>query len=381
MLGTGDVVFKVSKEAFKKVAQGIAEFSSGGIREIGTGRLIELAKPTLSSKLSTLTSGTAGSVIEAVNAASSVASNVQCAFIQKGVTLANQKLDLVVNAMQGLKTISALSLVNTVFGLANCGISVAGFNKTISKLDNLDNQLGAFASRYEADQDDERIQEFNTHKSILTADRDTLRQISEKNEIDILTFKQKEATIERNIIKAYQYLKKIVTAFEERRIDGRIGCQIIFTLSDIITATLNDFCCLYYFVHDRKTRPCYKEWVEVLEDLQSTAFREHLKDELFCNPENAPYSSQAKKSALLLAEEGIADQHGYLTSHMEVIESIEISDFSRIDEILNERLIASLEAQNPDHGTYSISQRLENAIKSNAYVETDDGNVLISIGV
>ena len=134
------LVFTISKAAAKLIKAGDAILSAGGVR-LTDGTMFEMAKPAAQA-ISQLTSsfGSMNPVVAGVNLASSLASSVQCAFIQAGVNSANVKLDDVLvklnsisEAMGGLSTVKALSWVNTAFSLANSGISIAGFYWSIVK--------------------------------------------------------------------------------------------------------------------------------------------------------------------------------------------------------------------------------------------------------
>lgn len=181
MPGYEKMLFRIPKEAMKLVNSGEAMISSGGIR-LMDGTLKALAEPvkenalkvvvktaskqaaeTLLSKASEVA---ANPILGGISAISSLAGNVQCAFIQKGVNQANKKLDnltdrvedifetvnnmddkldsLLINTdmiMKTMNNVQILSVASLAVGILNCTINVIGFYKTFQKLDDINSKL------------------------------------------------------------------------------------------------------------------------------------------------------------------------------------------------------------------------------------------------
>ena len=208
------VAMSISKAAMKLVKAGQAVVSSGGVRLLD-GTMFEMAKPVVSSgitsKLSAFALGPLGS---GLNIASSLASNVQCAMIQQGVNAANIKLDETIQrlgrletAMQGLNSIQVLSWANTALSLANSGISIAGFYLTLTKLNNIDDEIKAFIDRYQRDRNGDAVEQFRTILFDLKNDLNYLQNRTTNDTFDNDSFIHREPIIEEHINKAAAFIR------------------------------------------------------------------------------------------------------------------------------------------------------------------------------
>lgn len=387
MAGTVEVVCTISKHAAKMIKAGKAVLSSGGVRELG-GEFIELAKPAITSGIKSAASGlNLGNIGTAVNLASSLGSNVQCAFIQKGVNIANLKLDALMvqmasisSAMQGLKTVNVLSWVNSAFGLANCCISVAGFHMTLNRLEGVKGQLHEFFDKYKEDRDHDKIQEYQNILLDLKNDLGFMKQAHETGVFDRQIFIQRESSIEEHLIRARSFLNRILDDFQHRRIDGQIGCQIIFTLTSVFTQTMNEYCCWYYYAHEI-LHICFQDWFSVLDEIDSPDFKLYLKEYLAFDATYAAISPKVKADARRVTMEGIAQQKNRLLTCIESVKTLPIEDFFRIDEMMNQQLMEQIIPQIAGVKGQSMDDFLEQKINGGDYIETEDEQIMIAIPI
>lgn len=88
-----EIGFTISKEAWKLIQSGQCKLSSGGVRK-HTGELVELAKPVVKKVAKGSTSKLVNAAANKFTLVSSLANNVQSAFIQKKVNVVNKKMDI-----------------------------------------------------------------------------------------------------------------------------------------------------------------------------------------------------------------------------------------------------------------------------------------------
>ena len=347
------LAMSISKAAMKLVKTGQAIVSSGGVRLLD-GTMFEMAKPMVSSGLkATLGNLALGPVGGGLNIASSLASNVQCAIIQQGVNAANIKLDDVVQrlgrletAMQGLQSIQVLSWANTALSLANSGISIVGFYMTLTKLNHIEEQLKAFFDRYQQDRNGDAVEQFRAILLDLKNDLNYLQNKLINNTFDDDSFVHRESVIEEHFNKAAAFIKRILTEFMEERIDGRIGCQIIFVLSAIYAQTVNEYCCQYYYVH-HLSHNLFSDWTAVLDEIDAPAFKEYLKRYFTFAPEYADVSPVRKNDAVKVALESVSEHRNRLSACNEMIKLMPESEFIRVDDLLNHGIYTVIEQRFP----------------------------------
>ena len=358
------LAMSISKEAMKLVKAGQAFVSSGGVRLLD-GTMFEMAKPMVTSGLkATLGSFALGPVGSGLNIASSLASNVQCAMIQQGVNAANIKLDDVVQrlgrletAMQGLHGIQVLSWANTALSLANSGISVAGFYMTLTKLNRIEEQLKAFFDRYQQDRNGDAVKQFRNILLDLKSDLNYLKNRIENDTFSDDSFMHREAIIEDHFGEASSFIRFVLTEFTEERIDGRIGCHIIFVLSAIYAQAVNEYCCQFYYVH-HETHNLFKDWIEVFEEIDSPAFREYLKRYFTFSPEYADVSPVKKNDAIRVALESFSEHRNRLSVCNEMLKLMPESEFIRLEDLLNQGIYTIIEQRYPKLTDAYLTERI-----------------------
>lgn len=324
---SGDVrmVYSISKEAYKLVKAGKAVISKGGIRLLD-GTLYELAKPAATVALEGV-----GSVLGTV---SSVANNVQSAFIQKGVNQANQKLDLTLDkldmiqgTLNSLSKSNMLSWVNCAVGIANCGISLAGFAMTLHKLDEVSSKIDELSKTYTENIQGDRIQEFTRHRMNIQSNVDLMQ-----NERFLIS---STTNITDHLNATAAYLKRVIKEFMDRKIDGQLGCTIIFNLSIAFAQEISEFSARYYYENGNYPAN-YEEWIDVLESIDSDSFKEHLKKFLILgNFEMGMQEKYAIYSGAIAAVEAQIDKMEFTKN---VVPMLEKKDYIHIDDYLQNRI-------------------------------------------
>ncbi len=352
-MAAAKLMWTISKAAMKLVKAGEAVISSGGVRMLD-GTMYEMAKPIVSSKLKfSLGKLSFGPVSSGLNLASSLASNVQCAIIQQGVNAANIKLNDVIQrlgrletAMQSLQSIQVLSWANTALSLANSGISIAGFYMTLTKLNRIEEQLKAFFDRYQQDRNSDAVEQFRTILLNLRNDINYLQQKTINETFDDDSFIHREPFIEEHLNKAAAFIKRILAELKEERIDGQIGCHIIFVLSAVYAQTVNEYCCQYYYMH-HISHELFKTWMEILDEIEAPAFIEFLKQYFTFSPEFAEISPIRKNDAIKIALESVSEHQNRLVFCAEAIKLLPEGQYIKIDDFLNQGIYLAASKQSP----------------------------------
>ena len=386
MSGTVKVACTITKEAMKLIKAGKAILESGGVRSL-TGQMIEMAKPTVASTLKVSTGGIGlGPVGAAVNITSSLANNVQSGIIQHSINVANAKLDVVVqqlsslaNAMQGLQQVQVLSWVNSAFSLANCGISVAGFYMTLNRLGQLQNQLGQFFDLYKQDRNDQQVEDYQNYLMLLKGHLSYLQERYKNNTFDRQTFLQREANIESDLTRTGNYLRTILKDFQKKTIDGKTGCQIIFTLCVVYAQTVNEFCCQYFYAHGIQ-HPIFRDWLSVLDEIDSPAFREFLKRYFTFDPEYISVSPKLKQTAHHILFESVCQQKNRLLMCADTVKLLPEDQYVHLDDLLNQEVFVGLSNSIPELQGVDIDKVLAQRIEAEEYW-TDEDRVMIPMTV
>lgn len=386
MSGTVKIVCTISKEAMKLVKAGKAILESGGIRTL-TGQVIEMAKPTVASTLKVSTGGLGlGPVGAAVNITSSLTNNVQSGIIQHSINVANAKLDVVVqqlsslaNAMQGLQQVQVLSWVNSAFSLANCGISVAGFYMTLNRLGQLQNQLGQFFDLYKQDRENKQAEDYQNYLMLLKGHLSYLQERYRNDTFDRQTFLQREASIENDLTRTENYLRTILKAFQARTIDGKAGCQIIFTLCAVYAQTVNEFCCQYFYAHGIQ-HPMFRDWLSVLDEIDSPAFREFLKRYFTFDREYISVPPKLKQAAHHILFESVCQQKSRLMLCADTVRQLSEDQYVHLDDLLNQKVFSGLSGSIPELQGVDIDKVLAQRLETEEYWDMED-RVMIPLTV
>lgn len=324
MAGNEKLVYTISKTAANYVRDGKAVIDSGGVRWLD-GRILELAKPAVSSITGNLTSPIA--------LMSSLVGNVQSGFIQNGVNQANTKLDLslekldqIQNAVNGLAKSNVLGWVNCGFSMANFGISVAGICMILEKLNKISLQINDLTSKVDRKIKGDYLEKFDCYRFYIKSDIQAL----DKSDIAV---NLNEISIRMGEIAAF--LKRIIREFNNKEIDGMLGCSIIFNLSIAFAQELRKYSAQYFYQNGQYPAN-YEEWVQILYSIDSDTFKEHLKQILIFDC--IDISMREKYSAFGGVVYGIEYQLGSLEYTKKLVMRIEQKDYLRMDHILTGRV-------------------------------------------
>lgn len=326
MSGKVELVYTISKKGYELVKAGKAVISSGGLRT-QDGSLLELAKPAVQ--------GISKSITSPLTLASSLANNVQSGFIQHGVNQANQKLDLSLEKLDSLERAvsalasqsNALSWVSCAFSMANCGISIAGFYMTLKKMDQISAQISALSDKINRAIINDMLERYDKYRLNLSSDVGLLQTF--KPEVT------KTPSFGANLNEIAAFLKRVISEFELRTIDGVLGCNMIFGLAVPFAQEVREYSTQFYY--ENSCYPAnYDNWVKILEQIDSETFQRLLKSFLvFDHPE---LRMEARYTAFTGGMGSVQLQLGNLAYSRELVKQLPRGDYIKLDDILSKKL-------------------------------------------
>ncbi len=373
------MVMAISKKAAKLIAKGLAEWSSGGVRDKATGQFIELAKPVLKNGLGSINLASMNPVFGVANLVSSLGNNVQSAFIQKSLNEANVKLDNVITrldsiaqSINALGAIHALSWANLALSIANCGISVAGFKMTLSKLNKVTSQLTSFYDRYKRDQSRRLSTVFETIRGYLINDIDDLSRVEAGGTVDFEAFNAIAPFIKEHIIQARAFLENdLIPQFKSRDVDGPSGCLMIFTLVGLYAQVVNEFCALSYYANHQLPQ-LSAEWRQTVHALLEEPFKSAFRQNLMLDPAYMELDPYAKFDAVKVALEGVRESSDRLEACALALPQITLEQYLTLDDAMALGVTEALKLEYPSLQNGMLEEQLSMAISDNDYTEDED---------
>ena len=290
------VVYKLSKNALKLIKSGKAEWTPGGIRDIHSKKIIELAKPVVSK------------------------------------TMNNQQ------AIQSLanttKMISALSWANVVLSLVNLGVSIAGFYLTLTRMESLQGEIHQFIVRYQNDREADQLESYKAHLLKMTSQLNFLRNRYTISDYDKQMFIIRETDIENECNETASFIEKIMDQYQKHEISGELACQIIFTLAPVYAQMVNEYCCQYYFTHGIHHQQ-FETWKSFLDQINSEKFRIFMKREMFFSVQYVQLSPMRRREVLDIAFECVQELQDNLTLCSQAVELAPKDEIVPLDELLS----------------------------------------------
>lgn len=267
------LVYTITKEAFSLIQQGKAELQSGGVRN-PDGSLLELAVPgkqTIENGVSKI--ALPGGVFSGINMVSSLANNVQSAYIQKGVNQANRKLDELLKmqtaVMKELHMIAGLQIANLALGFVNLAVSIKNFSDIKKKLNEVKGILDSLSEHMQKKEIYDCVEEYEKKSSFMINCIENMTYIARSGSSDMITYSNTLSEVEA-------FLKKIIRQFNNRDIDSELGCAIIMGLVPCYVQAVKIYSAEYYYA-EGKTPDLYKKCMDVLDSINSETFRETMK--------------------------------------------------------------------------------------------------------
>ena len=285
---------------------GQAVMTPGGIRNVKTGRIMELAKPIMTKT-----------------------------FSQK---------QLLSQVAQSTQMIQTLSWVNVGLNLVNIGVSVAGFYMTLSKLNSMQGELRQFIDTYMADHQSDELETYKNHLQKITNHLSYLQSRYTTPIFDQQDFMNHRVEIENECIEAANFLDKTLTRFQSGQEDAKLACQIIFTLAPIYSQLVNEYCCQYYCLCGQRHNQ-FESWLSILDQINSEAFRFFMKKQMAFNVDYAELHPQRRKDVLTVAFDGIEEVKNNMLLCAETIQLVPENTLVPVENLLQEKMWRDLQEQ------------------------------------
>lgn len=340
MDGRVKIGFTISKEAMEAVKKGEAVIDSGGVRLLD-GTMKEMARPALKSFSRQLAEGIGNSPLMSVGTlASSLANNAQSAVIQHGVNKLNKKADLTLEkldqlqkSVDALKNSQMLSWANCALGVANLGVSIAGFYMVLKKLDGISTMVKTINDKIDSMQQRTYAENFDRYRMQIKSDIDLLQRLGINVDIGILN----QISTDINKIKAY--LQSVVNDFQQDKIDPVFGCNIIFSLTPAYAGLVKEYITRYYYLYKKTFPPTYEDdWLSLLFLINSEKFKEKVKSVMQYDTRFVELPHVDRMLAYRAATVSVAQQIGNLEFNRLLIEQVPKDQYLTMDKWVEERL-------------------------------------------
>ena len=206
--------------------------------------------------------------------------------------------------------------------MANCAISVAGFYITLEKLNEVSRKIDMLADKIEHQKRKEDIERFDKFLLNINSDIAALQN----NE-----FKSNETNIEDHLAEMSSFLKRVIKEFENKEIDGQLGCWLIFNLAIAFAQELKEYSAQFYY--EKGTfPPNYDSYLQVLERINSDSFKDSLKRFLIFECMQIPMKE--RYVVYSGATYGVEYQLGNLEYNKQLVQQIEKKDYMNFDNYL-----------------------------------------------
>lgn len=336
-MATEQVAYKLSAKAIQLIKSRQAEWAPGGIRDIKTKKIIELAKPVMTKTLT-------------------------------------QK-EMMNHISQSVRQVQALSWVNTAVSLVNTGISVAGFYMTLTRMESMHGDLRVFVDTYKADQQSEMLEDYHNHIQKITNHLAYLQSRYTTPIFDQQDFKNRRTDIENECIESANFIIKVLNAFQTGQVETQLACQSIFTLAPIYAQLVNEYCCQYYCLCGQQHNQ-FVPWLSVLDEINSDTFKYFMKKQMAFNVDYAELHPQRRKDILTVAFDSVEEVKKDMLLCAETIKRAPEHTLIPVENLLQEQLWESIKGQASAEGEETPEEFLNRTIMQLAIDENDEEVVI-----
>ena len=266
---------------------------------------------------------------------SSLANNVQSGFIQYGVNQANKKLDIslekmsqIEKAVSGLMASAALGWVNMALGVANCGISIAGFYMTMNKLQGISQQIQDLTNIVLSQIEKEKSRRYKTHIYNISSNMKYML----KFKLNSSDFRQ----IELHLGEVRADLEDAIQEFQQREINGIAGSNLIYSLAVLYAQEIKLYSARYFYATGELTMD-YSIWInDTINEIDRDQFKKSFKQALIMECPDA--STQQKIIAYSGAVCAIQEQRGLLEYEKQMVPLLTENEYLNLDTYLTRQL-------------------------------------------
>lgn len=266
----------VTNETEKLLEKGLATLTKGGVRDVNTGKIIELFQPVQQNPLKSAAQNlVSGSVI---STASSLAANVQLGVLQQSVNVINQKMDVLSKSV-GL--VQKLSVLNSALSLVNCAVTVAGFKKVLSNINDLQTSICNLEQTIKQQKLNEDINKYNQYVMNLFTICNEMQYSSIENSSYAVSFKIEEISV---------FINNLIDQFIGETIPEEFVCNAILNLTVSFVQAVREYTLHYYYQNGGRYPEEYTcgIWFNFISKINDPDFRSRLRK--FVNMKTFPCS-------------------------------------------------------------------------------------------
>lgn len=316
---------------------GTAQITPGGIRNVETGKIMELAKPIMTKTFSQK---------EMLNQIS------QCAQMTQ-----------------------ALGWANVALNLVNIGVSVVGFYLTLTRMESMHGDLRRFIDTYNANQQSETLESYKNHLQKITNHLAYLQSRYTSDVFDQQDFMNRRNKIEEECIETANFLSKILNGFQNGQVEAKLACQIIFTLAPIYAQLVNEYCCQYYCLCGQQHNQ-FNSWLSVLDEINSEEFRFFMKKQMAFNVNYVELHPQRRKDVLTVAFDSVEEVKQNLLLCAETIKHVPENTLVPVENLLHEKIWQDMAEQAKADSGESPEEFMMHTIMQMAIDENDEEVVI-----
>ena len=375
----GLVSFALSKHGMELLKAGVARLGPGGLKDIATGRMIEMVKPVLqiANKANPL------NPLSTFNLVTSLASEGYSAYklnkMDGKLDGMIRSLSEITKAVGSIQTVEILQFATVGLQLANVAVTAVGFYLTMKKLDEIGGELRAFYDRYREDKAADEKEKYQSYMGMVSSHMGYLQMRYETDIFDERDFLFRSSGIEHDCNQIYSFLQKILQQFMSHKIDHALACQIIFTLGPAFAELVSEYCCQYR-CYLGKRNPQFDNWCGILKQINSESFILFLQQEMAFNPYYLELSPEQRHNALVVCFGSIAKCQEMLAARDKVLEGVPArSPITVVDELLNLRAWQTLGREMGAGTEETISEMLTQSVLNTDIPENGAEHVFIPV--
>ena len=332
-MAVDQLVYKLNKSALEMLRSGKAVPTSGGIRDIETGRMLAQAKPVMTKT-----------------------------FTQK---------EMLAQLANSVQMVQALSWINIAISLVNVGVSVVGFQQTLNKMESMHGDIRRFIDSYDANHRSDTLEQYENHLQKIKNHLSYLQSRYTAAVFDQRDFMNSRADIESECIETANFIGKTMNALLSGHMETRLACQIIFTLAPVYAQLVNEYCCQYYCLCRQKHNQ-FDFWVSRLEEINSEEFRTFMKKQMAFCADYAELHPQRRKDVLDVAFDSVQEEKERLLLCAEAIQMVPENSLVPVEIVLQEKLWKDLLAGKPSGDDEKPEEYIARTLMQIAIDENDE---------
>ena len=364
-MATVKLVAQIPKTALRMVQKGQARVTSHFIQDLSNNHIVNNFR--IVGLDPTKTGDQVNKILQ--NPLRRVAMNT--AVKPSNLSLIKQNTDQILKSLGSLSTIQTLQWVNLGATLVNTAMTAVGFYLTLKKLDSIEGEIRGFINLYQSNRKDDMLEAYETHLHNLMNDLDYLQKRYQNKTLDDQYFKNRSRDIENECNQTAAFLKKVLKEFQEGIIDQALGCQILFTLTPVLTEVITEYSWQYNTEIGGKHNQL-DFGLDTLKQINSDQFKRFMKREMVFNPHYLAISPEQRQEAQTVSFGCLTEMEENLKTCEEAIQIAPSHQLIPFDEFLDEQVYNNISKQSEEANRMSQEEFLTKQIMQMSIDDNDD---------